>query len=660
MNVATGRSSPHARLNRVGMTDVRWTEGFWAGRSRCCREVMVPNMWRLISDPQISHIWENFLVAAGVKEGRFRGPRWQDGDLYKWLEAAAWVCGISRDEALDARMDEVIAMIARVQRGDGYLHTPVVIAHDRLGQDAAPFQDRMDFEMYNMGHLFTAACAHHEATGKRTLLDVAEKAAGFLAKTFAVPTPLLARNAVCPAHYMGLVDLYRQTHKREYLELVVRLLEMRTLMEGGSDDNQDRIPFRQQTQALGHAVRANYLFAGVADVYSETGDATLLPPLQALWRSLVFHKMHITGGCGALYDGASPDGAKDQKTISRVHQAYGREYQLPNLTAHNETCANIGNALWNWRMLRLTGEARFADVLERVLYNSMLAGISLDGKRFFYTNPLKRVTEMPFELRWPRTREPFLACFCCPPNVVRMIAQVGRYACSTSRDGLWVHLYGGNVLETRLPDGSAVKLTQQTDYPWDGQVQLTIKAVPARAFGLMLRIPGWVEAAAVEVQVNGRKVDERIAAGEYLKCQRIWSTGDVVTLKMPMPARLIEAHPLVEETRNQVAVMRGPVVYCLESLDLPEGVRLDDVVIPRDIQLRPQVAKDLAALMDGIVALAGQALAADSGDWPGVLYRPVQPRGLRPIPIRLVPYFAWDNRGMGQMAVWLPVGGSAS
>lgn len=653
MSLVAGRSSPHAKLSLVGMTDVCWTEGFWADRWACCRDVMVPNMWRLISDPEISHIWENFLVAAGLKEGRFRGPRWQDGDLYKWLEAAAWVFGISRDGELDARMDEVIAMIARVQLPDGYIHTPVIIAHDRLGQDAAPFQDRMDFEMYNMGHLMTAACAHHEATGKRTLLDVAEKAAEFLAETFAAPTAGLARNAVCPSHYMGLVDLYRTTGKREYLELAVKLVEMRALMDGGGDDNQDRIPFRQQTVALGHAVRANYLFAGVADVFSETGDATLLPPLEAVWQSVILHKMHITGGCGALYDGASPDGAKDQKVITRVHQAYGREYQLPNLTAHNETCANIGNALWNWRMLRLTGEGRFADVVERVLYNSMLSGISLDGRRFFYSNPLRRVADMPFELRWSRTREPFISCFCCPPNVVRTIAQASRLAYSVSPEGVWVNLYGGNVLDTQLADGSRVKLRQETGYPWDGQIKITVEAGPKKAFDVMLRVPGWAEGASVEV--NGRAGGQKVAPGEYLRLERTWSAGDVVTLDLPMPARLVEANPLVEEARGQVAVMRGPVVYCLESADLPKGVRLDDVVIPRDIQLRVVPAKDLVGLMGGIVALEGEVLAGEGCDWSGALYRPVRGKEVRRVGIRLVPYFAWDNRGMGEMAVWLPV-----
>jgi DUF1680 family protein len=646
-------SSPHAKLGLIGMTDARWTAGFWADRLKVCGEVMVPNMWRLISDPTISHIWENFLVALGQKEGRFRGPRWQDGDLYKWLEAAAWVYSQTRQDSLDGLMDEVIATVARVQQPDGYIHTPVIIARDRSNQDVAPFHDRLDFEMYNMGHLMTAACAHHQATGKKSLLDVARRAGDFLCQAFATPTPQLAAHAVCPSHYMGLVDLYRATGETRYLDLVVKLVEMRTLMQGGGDDNQDRIPFRQQTVALGHAVRANYLLAGVADVFSETGDAALLGPLEAIWKSVVFGKMYVTGGCGALYDGASPDGAKDQKSITRVHQSYGREYQLPNLTAHNETCANIGNALWNWRMLRLTGQARFADIVERVLYNSMLSGISLDGKRFFYTNPLKRVAAMPFELRWSRTREPFISSFCCPPNVVRIIAQANGFSYSTSPDGVWVNLYGSGVLETSLPDDSAVKLRQETDYPWDGKVTITVDAAGGKTFGLMVRIPGWAEGATVTV--NGKAVEPKATPGEYLKLRRTWSAGDVVQLDIPMPPRLIEANPLVEETRNQVAVCRGPLVYCLESVDLPAGVRVADVVIPRDIELVPRPAKDFSGLMEGIVALEGQALAADSVDWTGALYRPVRTAPLRTIPIRLVPYFAWDNRGMGEMAVWLPV-----
>jgi len=654
MPPAKGCSSPYARLSMVAAADARWTGGFWADRFDLCHKVMVPNMWRLISDGSISHIYQNFLVAAGLKADRFRGPIWQDGDLYKWLEAASWVYAMTKDPGIGELMEEPISLIAKVQRADGYIHTPVIIAHDRLGQDARPFHDRMDFEMYNMGHLMSAGCAHYQATGKSTLLDVATKAAGFLREILQQPTAEPARSAVCPAHYMGLVDLYRTTGDAQHLELAKTLLEMRALMEGGGDDNQDRIAFRRQTIALGHAVRANYLYAGAADVYSETGDATLLAPLLEIWKDVVFAKMHVTGGCGALYDGASPDGAKDQKTITKVHQSYGREYQLPNLTAHNETCANIGNALWNWRMLRITGEARFADVMELVLYNSMLSGISLDGRKFFYTNPLKRVAEMPFELRWSRTREPFISCFCCPPNVVRMIAQASRFAYCVSDEGLWVNLYGGSVLQTHLPDGSAVKLTQQTGYPWEGDVNLKVEPSAGKEFAIFLRIPGWAERA--KVKVNGQAVSQEARSGEYLKLRRAWSAGDVVELHLPMPARIVEANPLVEETRNQVAVCRGPLVYCMESADLPQGVRLDDVIIPRDAEFTPRPASDLAGLMGGIVALEGEALAVGGGEWSGRLYRPVRRAKPKKTPIRLVPYFAWDNRGMGEMAVWMPAG----
>src|SRR5262249_19670862 len=295
-------------------------------------------------------------------------------------------------------MDEVIATIRQAQRADGYLHTPILIRQRNGESDAQPFQDRLQFEAYNLGHLLTAACVHHRATGKTNLLQVAVKAGDFLHAAFQKPTPELARIAVCPSHYMGLVELYRTTKDPKYLQLAKTLVDLRDRVPDGSDDNQDRIPFRKQTQAVGHAVRANYLYAGAADIYAETGDRTLLEPLLKIWDNLVATKLYVTGGCGALYDGASPDGAKEQKQIGRVHQAYGREYQLPNSTAHNETCAAVGNVLWNWRMLQITGEAKYADLLELTLYNAALAGIGLDGKSFFYTNTLRQLDRMPVEL----------------------------------------------------------------------------------------------------------------------------------------------------------------------------------------------------------------------------------------------------------------------
>ena len=470
-------------------------------------------------------------------------------------------------------------------------------------------------------------------------------------EVFRTPTPELARNAVCPSHYMGVVELYRTTRNARYLDLARKLIDIRDLVEGGTDDNQDRIPFRQQTRAVGHAVRANYLYAGVADVYAETGDRTLLDPLLKIWENVVSRKMAITGACGALYDGASPDGAKDQKTISRVHQAYGRDYQLPSSTAHNETCASIGNALWNARMLQITGEARFADVLETVLYNALLAGISLEGTRFFYVNTLRQLDRMPVDLRWSRQREPFISCFCCPPNVVRTIAEIGSYAYGKSDDKVWVHLYGSNTLDTEMTDGSRLKLSQETDYPWDGRVKITIVAAPERPCTLMLRIPGWARGATLSL--NGMPVQRRPEPGTYVETRRAWSAGDVLDLTLPMPVRLLQAHPLVEEARNQVAVGRGPLVYCLESIDLGKDVRISDVVIPHGIELRPRFDPEL---LGGVTVLEGRAEVWPDEEWSGQLYRELSAAPPTATELRLIPYYAWGNRGKSEMTVWMPLG----
>jgi DUF1680 family protein len=649
--LADTSASPHVAVGSVGLADVRWTRGFWADRFANCRDVMVPNLWRVMKGTEPSQFYHNFLIAAGRAEGKHRGPAWNDGDFYKWLEAAAAVHAVTQDKELDRIMDEVIPVIAAAQRGDGYLHTPTLIRARNGDPDARPFRDRLDFEAYNLGHLMTAACVHHRATGKTTLLDVARKAADFLARTFRTPTPELARNAVCPAHYMGVVELYRTTHDPRYLDLARTLIDLRDLAVDGTDDNQDRIPFRRQNEAVGHAVRANYLYAGAADVFAETGDRTLLRPLLAVWEDLVTHKMAITGACGALFDGASPDGAKDQKSIARVHQAYGRNYQLPQSTAHNETCAAIGNALWNWRMLQVTGEARFADVLELVLYNALPAGISLDGTRFFYTNTLRQLDTMPADLRWSRRREPFISCFCCPPNVVRTIAEAGAYAYGRSGDRVWVHLYGGNTLDTRLDDGSRLALSQETDYPWDGRVRITVRSAPPRDCSLLLRVPGWARGASL--RLNGRPAQDRLEPGTYHEVRRSWSSGDVLELTLPMPVRLMQAHPLVEEARNQVAVQRGPVVYCAESVDLPGGVRVSEVVIPRGIDLTPRFE---AELLGGVTVLEGRADAWPEGEWSGLLYRELSPAAPRPIELKLIPYYAWGNRGRSEMTVWMPLG----
>ena len=643
-------ASPHVAVRSIGLGDVTWTRGFWADRYTTCRDVMIPNLWRVMRGTEPSQFYHNFLIAAGLAEGQHRGPPWNDGDFYKWLEAAAAVSAIAKDEELDRRLDEVIRVIGLAQRGDGYLHTPVLI-RARNGDGATrPLQDRLDFEAYNLGHLMTAACVHHRATGKTSLLQIAIKAADFLVETFRTHTPELAHSAVCPAHYMGIVELYRTTRDTRYRELARRLIDIRDLVQGGTDDNQDRIPFRRQTRAVGHAVRANYLYAGVADVYTETGDRSLLGPLLAIWENVVTQKMAITGACGALYDGASPDGAKDQKSISRVHQAYGREYQLPQSTAHQETCASIGNALWNSRMLQITGEARFADVLELVLYNAALAGISLDGTRFFYVNTLRQLEVMPVQLRWARERESFISCFCCPPNLVRTIAEVGSHAYGQAGDKVWVHLYGSNTLDTALADGSRLRLTQKTDYPWDGRVEITVIAAPEQPCSLLLRVPGWARDAVLSL--NDIPVGP-MEPGTYVEIRRAWSAGDFLGWTWPLPVRLMEAHPLVEEARNQIAVQRGPIVYCLESIDLAANLRISDVVIPRGVVLRPRYDP---ALLGGVTLLEGRAEAWPEARWSRQLYRELPTASPTAIDLTLIPYYAWGNRGRSEMTVWMPLG----
>jgi DUF1680 family protein len=643
-------ASPHARLHAVDIGAVRWTDGFWADRFEVCRTAMIPNMRNLLQDSELSHAYDNFLVAAGMKQGRHRGPKWHDGDFYKWLEAAAFVYGITRDEKLGRQIDQTIEVVGRAQRDDGYIHTPVIIAQRQQRSGADEFQNRLDFETYNMGHLMTCACVHNRATGKTNLLHIAKRAADFLYAAFKESPIDLANNAICPSHYMGLVELYRTVGDPKYLELAKGLVDARNLVEEGRDHNQDRIPFREQSEAVGHAVRANYLYAGIADVYAETGDQSLLSALEKIWRDVAYRKMYVTGATGALYDGASPDGSKAHSSIQLVHQAYGRPYQLPNITAYNESCATIGFVLWNWRMLTITGEARFADLLELALYNGVLATISLDGKKFFYTNPLARVDGLPFSLRWSRNRRPYIGCFCCPPNSVRTVAEVSAYAYSVSTAGLWLNLYGSNVLETRLAGGEAIGLTQRTEYPWEGTIHITLEEVPKQEFSLFLRIPSW--SGSAQISINGKVHAEGLEPEQYFEIRRIWSTGDRIELAMPMPVQLLQAHPLVEEVRNQVAVRRGPLVYCLESVDLPDDVGVMDVAISRRAQFRPLFVEEL---LGGVTVLETKAFVVNQDQWERVLYRPLSPRNAKTADIRLIPYYAWCNRGDSEMAVWMPL-----
>jgi DUF1680 family protein len=644
-------------LQPLDSNEIRWTHGFWADRFETCRTETIPALWRIMEGTNYTHFFQNLRIAAGLTEGRHRGAPFNDGDFYKWLEAASATLTATNDPNLAHVIDQCIDVIAKAQRSDGYIHTPTLMANRKddipVGtSNPSPFQNPLDFEMYNMGHLMTAACVHYHVTGQTNFLAVARKAGDFLYETFRNPTPDLARNAICPSHYMGIIDLYRATRDPRYLDLAKKLFAMRDLISGGTDDNQDRIPFTQQTNAMGHAVRANYLYAGAADLFLETGGPALWSTLESIWTNVVQEKMYITGGCGALYDGASPDGSHNQKSITRVHQAYGRNYQLPNLTAHSETCANVGNVLWNWRMFLATGEARFTDILELALYNTVLSGVSLDGTNFFYTNPMRSLDPPPVELRWKSNRAPFLSSFCCPPNLARTIAESSGYAWAKSADGLWLNLYGSSTLKTKLSDGSTVQLTQETDYPWNGRVQIRIDECNEIPFALHLRIPSWAKDATV--RLNGIPAALHPTTGSYCKLRRSWRSGDIIDLDLPMSPRLIEANPFVEETFNQVAIQRGPLIYCLESSDIPSKTQtsIRDIFIPSNIDL---VARFDRNLLNGIVLLEGKALSRPAANWNSQLYRELQPAPLQPINLRFIPYFAWANRGSSEMTVWLPL-----
>lgn len=667
--------SPCAAMRGVEVDAVRWTKGFWGEKFDLCRRAILPSVEAALLDDRNSERLANLRVAAGLEQGPYRGTDWSDGDCYKWIEAMAYVYAVTRDPELDRKMDSWIGIIAKAQAPDGYLSTNI-----QLSPQKKRWENVHHHALYNMGHLMTAACAHRRATGKDSLLNVAKKAADYLHAVFAPRPPALARMDFNPSQMMALVDLYRVTGERRYLELADIFVTMRGSspapkdevrkpghVAGGTDLTQDRVPLREETQAVGHAVTGTYLWCGAADLYMETGERALWTALERIWRNAALRRTYITGGVCALPHGTSTRG-------DSVHEAFGADYELPNRTAYNETCANIGNAMWNWRMLQITGDARYADAMETVLYNSALSAVSVTGHDFFYANPL----QWNGRSGWPtkhftETRWFVHPCYCCPPQVARTLAGLGRWAYGVSADGVWVHLYGGSILKTQLPDGSSVGLTQETDYPWDGHVKITLTQAPTQPCALRLRIPGWVERA--RVKLNGKAISSGVNPGSYATVRRQWAAGDVVELEMPLDVRLMEANPAVEACRDHVAVLRGPVVYCLEAPKSQDGERLwtSGVFLPENTTWTPRHDR---TFLGGVTVLAGKALTAqgrddfvrrNSGvpfakcpDWGDTLYRKLTPRQLPPPPdgtldISLIPYFAWANRGPSLMEVWIPL-----
>lgn len=643
-------NSPYSKLQSVNLQDVSWTNGFWKEQFDVETNSTLPYMWNLYHNDSITHAYKNFEIAAGLMKGKFSGPSFHDGDFYKVFEAMAATYAVTKDKNLDTEMDKAISLLVKVQRKDGYIHTPVLI-EERWGTlGPEELKKQLGFEKYNMGHLMTAACIHYRATGKTNFLNIAKGVANFLYDFYKKASPELARNAICPSHYMGIVEMYRTAKDPKYLELANNLINIRGTTNDGTDDNQDRIPFRQQTSAMGHAVRANYLYAGVADLYAETGEKKLLDNLESIWDDVTYRKMYITGACGSLYDGISPDGTSYNPTdVQKIHQAYGRPFQLPNATAHTETCANIGNVLWNWRMLQITADAKYADIVELALYNSVLSGISLEGKKFFYNNPLNVSAKLPFKQRWSKEREGYIALSnCCAPNVTRTIAEVSNYTYNLSKEGLYVNLYGSNHLNTMTLSGEKLEVEQQTNYPWDGKIVLKIVKAPKDSYAFLLRIPGWSQGSTV--LVNNKSIQNNAVSGTYMKLIQKWKKGDLIELNLPMPVELMEANPMVEEIKNQVAVKRGPIVYCLESDQLPVNISVNDVVL----NVNSRFTTDFIELDNRkLLSITVNSLISKDASWEKRLYRPFFQKEVKQYEIKLIPYFAWGNHKKGEMAVWM-------
>ena len=641
--------SRYAALKQPPLHSTHWTGGFWQKQFDLCADTILENIYHLFDSDDISHCIANFRIAAGYQEGEHQGPPFGDGDFYKWLEAASYIYGVTKDQKLKKRIDESIRLIASVQREDGYIFTQYTIKlkqgvkEDKLGNS-------LNFEAYNLGHLITAGCVHARTTGEHSLLDLGINAARCLKALFEEAQKThTAKTAICPSHYMALIDLYRLTGDKTHLQTAELAIRLRDEVVGGTDDNQDRLKLADHGEMLGHAVRATYLYSGLADLVAEIGDEVYNNTLMKVWKSEEYTKIYINSGCGAIYDGVSPSGfAGDHPNLARTHQAFGRPYQLPNLTGYNETCASIGNIFFNWRLLRLNAQAVHADRIEQSFYNLVLASVSRDGLRYFYSNPLAREEkQLPFHLKWERSRSEFLSSFCCPPNMLRVLSQSSEYAYVLAEDGIYIAMYGQSRASLEVGSNRVV-LSQQTAYPFEGSIKITVEETDGTPFTLHVRIPSWVKQGSVQNQSITAE-----QANTYLPLTAAWKQGDVISIEFPMDARTLLAHPLIEECTHQVAVMRGPLVYCSEQVDHPEanwaslGLRPDArfTTVTRNIGGESMLCLQT---QDGV---AYQTL---NWDRPG-LYQEASNLKAEPTTLSLIPYYAWDNRGLGGMKIWHPL-----
>ncbi len=561
---------------------------------------------------------------------------WWDSDIAKWLEAASYSLATHPDAQLESLVDQVIAKLAGAQQEDGYLNSYFT------GREPSKrwTNERDCHELYCAGHLIEAAVAHFQATGKRTLLSVLERNVDLIAQVYG-PNP--GQKHGYPGHEeieLALVKLYHVTHNPRHLELARYFVDARGQQPyyfdleaqargedpavyhfGSYEYAQAHKPVREQTQVVGHAVRAMYLYAAMADLAGELNDLELRAACERLWDDLTGKRLYITGGLGP----------------SKDNEGFTVDYDLPNDTAYAETCAAIALVFWAQRMVALTGEARYADVMERALYNNVLAGVSLNGEQFFYENVLESNGDMH---RWS-----WHSCPCCPPNVLRLLASFGSYVYAQRDSSITINLYvqGSAVFQVA---GQTLKLQQRTDYPWDGAVSVRLKLETPAQFVLRLRIPGWCRGASLSV--NGQTVKlEGILKHGFATLERTWQADDEIRLELPMPVERIRAHPNVRADAGCVALQRGPILYCLEGID--HDLPLHQIVLPSDAKLEAHFEPEL---LDGVTVITGLALAEDLSEWKGSLYRMDHPK-LKPVPIRAVPYCTWDGRAPGEMRVWI-------
>ena len=609
------RKSGWAKLRTLPAGSVRITGGVLADRQRVNREVSLPHGKQKLEEAGNFH---DLTLAAGRIDGEHKGPVFIDSDLYKWVEALGWQLAGCESAELLAMLEETAELIQAAQAPDGYLNTWYQMKRSREDRWA---NLRDDHELYCAGHLFQAAIAQYRVTGDQTLLNVSLRFGELIERTFG-PSK---RDGV-PGHpeiEMALVELYRVTGEKRYLQLAEFFVDRRGagLCRRERDDgsyHQDRVAVREADRLEGHAVRQLYLLCGAADIYLETGDEGLWGTCERLWRDLVDRKMYVTGGAGARYQG----------------EAFGEAYELPSQRAYSETCAAIAGLMWAWRMQLATGQAMYADVVERALFNGVLSGVGMDGKSWFYVNPLASGGGYQ--------RSAWYGCACCPPNAMRLLATLGHYVATGDEQGVQIHQYTTCEIASAA-SGATMKM--QTAYPWHGGVQIEMAEVSKKTRTLSMRVPDWCRRATVSV--NGYVIDPVIDSDGYVTIHRRWEGGDVVELTLPMPIQLLEADPRVESVAGCVAVQRGPIVYCAEQCDQAEDVDVMALAVDAAEAMEAQWSDEVCG---GAMMIAGRGVAIEGQG----LYRLMRTARGREVDIKLAPYHLWANREVGPMRVWLP------